>query len=72
MQWVARFSCWFRKRDKRERERRDASLNRKREAGHVQWVVKFSCRSKVLRKTEVRRLRRGFEEFEEGERGCPI
>ena len=45
VQWVAGFSCWFGRRDKRERERR--------EAGHVQWVAGFSCRSEVRRKIKV-------------------
>ena len=32
--------------DERERERREAGLNRKREVGRVQWVARFSCRSR--------------------------
>ena len=32
--------------DERERERREAGLNRKREVGCVQWVARFSCRSR--------------------------
>ena len=37
----------------REKERGERRVWIEREAGHMQWVAGFSCRSEVLRKTEV-------------------